>query len=347
MRTQANVSPNASQNLHRGAGVSLASREEFAQAFVDALPAAAFVADARNRILFCNHTYAEIRKSTQAELLGGVWTEHLSPELRPAVEAENRAVVEEQRVITRDHVVGGSECDTCWLTHRFPVHIGGEVMLAGVCFDVSTIKLAERRLTAAIEEKQRLMDELNHRVKNNLAMVDSLIRLKDDALGDTADLTDIANQVRAIGAIHDRLQQDGDVTKIDVEPYVRELLATAFSFFAGPQVAISCGIDPMHMPTKTATLLGLIVNELATNAMKHGFSATPEPEFRLTLIRDDADLVLTAYNNGAPFPDELDVNAPGSLGLQLVSAIVAQLHGTLALSRAPHPQFAIRFPDPD
>jgi two-component sensor histidine kinase len=93
-------------------------------------------------------------------------------------------------------------------------------------------------------------------------------------------------------------------------------------------------------------VLGVIVNELATNAIKHGFTDAQEPRFRLSVAPDGRGegYVLTAGNSGRPFPDGVTIENPQSLGLRLVNALVAQIGGTLALEREPSPTFTVRFP---
>jgi len=208
------------------------------------------------------------------------------------------------------------------------------------------VKERTEELEAAITAKTSLMEEINHRIKNNLHMVSSLIRLKEDALGGTADLSDIRNHVQAISGVHDKLYQSGDLNEIDFGSYVEDLLHSVFSFYPGQEVIVENQITGVKLPSKTVTSLGLIVNELATNAMKYGFRPEEKPRFYLgfEVARARGDRMLTISNNGNPFPEEVDLQNADTLGLQLVSALVSQLDGTLKLERRPTPTFTIRFP---
>ncbi len=202
-------------------------------------------------------------------------------------------------------------------------------------------------LEEALTAKTSLMEELNHRVKNNLSMVSALITLKEESLEGEADLSDIRSHVQAISAVHDKLNQSGDLDQIDFGAYAEDLLDAVFSFYSGPEVRIENHISGVRLPSKTVTSLGLIVNELATNAIKYGFRPDLEPpRFYLALETDHAreEQVLTIWNNGNPFPDNVELQNPDSLGLQLISALVAQLDGTVQLERRPSPSFTIRFP---
>jgi PAS domain S-box-containing protein len=213
--------------------------------------------------------------------------------------------------------------------------------------DITERKEAEEELRRAAQEKEHLMRELNHRVKNNLLMVSSLVSLKDAALGSAVDLSDVSNQIRAIQIVHQKLQKAADITEIELRDYVHELLEGVFASFAQKRVHIDNRLPEMTVGTRLAVPLGLIINELATNAIKHGFTGAEEPLFSVEMAHDPETgrWVLTASNTGAPFPPSVDIDAPQTLGLQLLTALVSQLHASLDVQREPHPLFTIRIPE--
>lgn len=227
-----------------------------------------------------------------------------------------------------------------------PEHAGGTTRVIGIVEDISRRKSLEEEMRAAVSDKARLVREMNHRVKNNLNMVLSLVTLKDDALGDAADLSDIRSQISAISFIHERLHQSADATHIEFGRYINDLLPRVFSFYGDSSVSLRTDIDELSLPSDTAVTLGLIVNELATNAMQHGFSGEETPVFTVRLTRDapgSEAFTLTVANTGRPFPKDLDLENAGTLGLQLITALVGQLGGSVDLQREPHPVFTIRF----
>jgi two-component sensor histidine kinase len=188
------------------------------------------------------------------------------------------------------------------------------------------------------------MRELNHRIKNNLIMVQSLIRLKDSALGDAVDLSDISSRIDAIRIVHEKLHRAKEIAHIDLREYIKELLSTVFSL-SRRRVETEYNISDISIPARTAIPIGLIVNEIATNAIKHGFN---EEEARLTVdLREDTSenkYILEVSNTGRPFPAGINFDNPATLGLQLISGLVQQLDGSIELQREPHPVFTIRFP---
>lgn len=131
---------------------------------------------------------------------------------------------------------------------------------------------AEEELRNALREKVYLLQELNHRVKNNLAIISSLIGLKNSALQNTVDLSDIKSQIDAIQIVHEILYKSNEVRTIEIHNYFQKLLDTIFSSFSSVPVEIINNAERQKLPTKTAISLGLIINELATNAIKYGFS---------------------------------------------------------------------------
>ena len=196
-----------------------------------------------------------------------------------------------------------------------------------------------------LKEKDALMQELNHRVKNNLMMITSLIKLKDHALGERVDLSDLSGQVEAIRIVHDTLLQTRDFTEIDFRSLVEKLLATVFSF-CEKEVAVHLGMEQVVLPNRLAIPGGLIINELATNAVKYGFGNNPEPGFSVDLEKngDGSEFILTVSNNGSPIPDNISLDNQGTLGFRLVTALTGQLQGSLEMSRKPCPVFILRFP---
>ncbi len=225
-----------------------------------------------------------------------------------------------------------------------PDESGKPIYIMASFEDISERKKSERILRKTLMEKDFLMKELNHRVKNNLFMVSSLINLKGSETA--AELTDIQHQIEAIGLIHEKLYQTGNVTEICCSDYFNDLLTTIFSSFTARNVTLILEVEDICVPTKTAMSLGLIINEIATNAIKHGFNEKEEPLFSIKMRkeRESSRYELTLSNTGNPFPDKIDIDSSDTLGLRLITALAAQIDGTLELEKRPYPVFTISFP---
>ena len=223
---------------------------------------------------------------------------------------------------------------------------GNVSRIVGVARDVTDRHEAERKLQRALVEKDMLMKEINHRVKNNLSLIQSLINLKNAETGGSEDLSDLGAQIAAIGLIHDKLFRTESVAEIRLREYITELLDSVFESFYDEPVEAVVEIEDISLPTKTAVSFGLMVNELAVNAVKHGFAPGKAAVFSISVrvATSPGEIVTTVGNNGVPFPVSVDLDNPPSLGMRLVTSLTGQLGGSLTLEREPSPRFTIRFP---
>jgi len=193
-------------------------------------------------------------------------------------------------------------------------------------------------------EKDLLMRELNHRIKNNLNIIASLISLKDSEIEE--DLSDIVSRIHAIRIIHEKLQRSESMSDVGVREYFLDLLETIFSNFSRRKVEVQEQIEDMLIPTRIAIPLGLLVNEVATNAIKHGFCDDRPARFTVSFAKnhDNGRLLLVLSNNGRVFPENIRFDNPDTLGLQLIDTLIKQLEGSCQLQRSPTPRFEIEIP---
>jgi PAS domain S-box-containing protein len=238
---------------------------------------------------------------------------------------------------------------TIWLIHANPIKNGEKVV--GVVESGQNItghRNNEQWLKHTIEEKDFLMRELNHRVKNNLMMITSLINLKNMELPEEVDLSDIRHQIDAIRLVHEKLYQDNLISGISIHDYIQDLLNTVFTSFSEKPIELDIEVEDITLSTKTTVPLGLIINEIATNAIKYGFSEGDKAKFTIKLNRDKESnqFILIMSNTGGSFPEDIGLDNPKTLGLRLISALVEQLDGTIELEKEPYPLFRIKFPIP-
>jgi two-component sensor histidine kinase len=195
----------------------------------------------------------------------------------------------------------------------------------------------------ARDENALLLKELNHRVKNNLILVGALVDLKDQELGDAVDLSDIHHRIETITSIHDQLQLSDRYSEIEARPYFGGILDRVF---AGSRHNIERfdEIDVGEVPSKTAVYLGLIVTEIATNAVKHGFASSDRSWFAIDFHENDGHYELRLKNSGNPFPQNVSLDHPETLGIQLITMLTEQLRGTIVLDRSPPTTYTIRIP---
>ena len=202
---------------------------------------------------------------------------------------------------------------------------------------------AMARLNDALQEKEVLLKEVHHRTKNSLSIAASLIRLSQEDSEGRLSLTEVASRIDSIAEVHLYLQASAAYDRVDLHDYLGRVVEKSLT--TTPGVRIQNDVARISVPTKEAVNLGLVMNEIASNAAKYGFNADEPKIFRITTRSDDSTIVLTASNTGNPVPDDVTLDEPRSLGLQLVKMLVEQIGGTAELVRTPQALILIRIPD--
>lgn len=205
----------------------------------------------------------------------------------------------------------------------------------------SALRESVRELEKTSQNKDDLMRELNHRIKNNLSIISSLVSMKESSFSGSVDLSDLRSRVQSISMVHEKLAQSRETGKVRLRFYLIDLVEALFESLCRRRVKVDARIDDLSVPGKIAVTLGLIVNEIATNTVKYGMPADGEPEFRMELspISRTSNVELVLSNTGPPIPESVDFDNPTTSGLCIVSALVAQLDGSLEVTRSPHPRF--------
>jgi PAS domain S-box-containing protein len=195
----------------------------------------------------------------------------------------------------------------------------------------------EEALRRALEDKNTLLKELYHRVKNNLQLIISLFNLQVRSVSEEQArlaLLDAASRVRAMALVHERLYQSGTLSSIRLDGYVRELCEQVAGAASAHQrgIAVDVEAEPLEVGLDVAVPLGLLLNELVTNSFKHGFPGERRGRVLVKLARVDGDAVrLTVSDDGVGLPPGMDRTSRRSLGLKLVSALTEQLRARFTL----------------
>jgi len=240
---------------------------------------------------------------------------------------------------------------------EFPVEIGlnpietedGPMVLSAVV-DITERKHREARIEAALQEKDLLLGEIHHRVKNNLQIVHSLLDLQAMKIEDPAVrgmLRDSQNRVRSMSLIHQTLYQSKDFAQVDFQHFLNALLPMLMESYAvdADRIALHMEAGAVRLPINAAIPCGLVVNELVANALRHAFPDGRRGSIRVQLLHEPGGIVMLAVgNDGVPLPEELDALSLPTLGMQLVNLLTAQLGGRLEIRRADPVRFALRFP---
>ena len=216
---------------------------------------------------------------------------------------------------------------------------------------------AEGQIRASLLEKEVLLKEIHHRVKNNLQIIASLLdlqarQIEGDHVTNEA-LVDSRNRVRSMALVHEHLYQTEDLAQIDLGQYLDELCRNLTSSYGAVArfVRLQTHVDDVAFDVDTAIPCGLIINELVSNALKYAFPDDRKGVLTVSLRGFETGVYeLSVEDDGIGLPESVDIADSPSLGLQLVTALSRQIHGEISVDRTGGTHFRIRFtglPDPD
>jgi PAS domain S-box-containing protein len=229
----------------------------------------------------------------------------------------------------------------------------------GIAFEnITERKKAEEQIMASLREKEVLLKEVNHRVKNNMAVISSLLMLQAGKIKDKrykAIFKESTDRIKTMALIHEKLYESTDLAHIDFSAYLNDLLDAIYKSYGLPhnRIKIKKHIEKIMLSVDAAIPCALIVNELVSNSLKYAFPATPEmPEGRngeveVTLRMNDKDEVELRLGDNGVGMDEGKKSESKSIGLTIVNALVRQIRGNLEMGRGKGTEFVITFRRPE
>ncbi len=209
----------------------------------------------------------------------------------------------------------------------------------------------EEQIKESLTEKEVLLKEIHHRVKNNMQIISSLLRLQSRDVTEKKYIdmfTDSQNRITSMSLIHEKLYQSKGLAKIDFDDYIRDLANGLFqSYGANGNIGLSIDVRDVSLGIDSAIPCGLIVNELVTNSLKHAFPDGRKGYIRISLHPIAGNMIeLIVSDNGVSIPANIDIRKTESLGLHLVTILVEnQLHGEINLNRSKGTEFLVKFKD--
>jgi PAS domain S-box-containing protein len=223
--------------------------------------------------------------------------------------------------------------------------------ISGIGHDITEKKISEERLRLSLKEKEVLLKEVHHRVKNNLQVISSILNLQSSYVKDRKTLEilrESQNRIKSMAYIHESLYQTKDFSSINFAEYVTNLstnLVHSYQSFED-QVELDLKIQDLYLNLDLAIPCGLIINEILSNALKYAFPKNRRGKISIRLAHKNQEITLVIQDNGIGLPDHIDYKNTESLGLQLVVTLVDQLGGTIKLDRLKGTKFTISFMNP-
>lgn len=216
--------------------------------------------------------------------------------------------------------------------------------------DISEIKKIESELEDSLKEKDLLIKETHHRVKNNLQVISSLLNLQSEYIKDKTEkeyFRESQNRAKSMALIHELLYQSMKMGRIDFAEYVKTLVYDIYKSYRNNSefIKLILELKPVTLDINTAIPCGLIINELVSNVMKHAFTPGKKGDLNINLSSNNENLVLIIKDNGIGFPSSIDFKNTETLGLKLVNTLVDQINGKIEITADNGTEFRITFPD--
>jgi PAS domain S-box-containing protein len=224
------------------------------------------------------------------------------------------------------------------------------VGIRAIILDYTELKEAKDKVKRSLEEKELLLKEIHHRVKNNLMVISSLLDLQSSYIKDKSSrdmFLESQSRAKSMALIHEQMYESTDLKRIDFGDYIRTRCMDLYrTIVLHPEkIKLQMDLESVKVDINTAIPCGLILNELVSNAMKHAFPDDLEGELNIKFYSKDGYLILSVKDNGVGFPQDVDYKTRKSLGLNIVNNLVRQIDGEIEMIRDGGTEFTIMFPE--
>ncbi len=339
--------------LHRKEAEYAVRRSELQyRALIDTSPDTIAVLESGGAIRMINpHGVAMAGVKSAADLIGTNALELIAERDRPLF-ATLRADLRRQRIIKdvkvhlvrRDGAEFPAEISAAYTTPPGGTSSGIIVIVR----DVTERSNAEAQIRQSLQEKEVLLKEVHHRVKNNMQVISSLLSLQREHITDPAALVsfrDSQNRVRSMALVHEKLYRSESLASINFSEYVEDLLDSLKRSYMISDIDVAVETDHLRLGVDTAIPCGLIINELVSNALKHAFKGRERGTVRVRIQRNGhGETSLCIEDDGNGLPDDFDWRQSSTLGMQLVTMLTEQIGGSLSVSVSGGTHFTITFP---
>lgn len=326
-----------------------ASEEKYRTLFGNAEDAILIIND--NRLVDCNSKTLEMYGAKRSEILGETPYDLFYPHSnektqRKALKYLNNALdgvpqVFEWKLRRKDGELFYGEIKLNNL------NLKGSTYLMAMIRDITERKIAEDKIKASLHEKEVLLREIHHRVKNNLQIISSLLNLQSRGI-DNEEVQEVFKEsqarVKSMAMVHEKLYQSQNLSRIQFKDYILSLVNNLLqTYLRDPSgIQLKTDIDDVYIDINTAVPSGLIINEIISNSLKYAFD-DDRGEIKISLRKDDDEMVLKISDNGKGFSKDFDFRTTETLGLQLVNSLVQQLDGKIEIDNTNGVGFKITF----
>ena len=341
-----------SENITEKYNKLLESQEKF-QSIIDSAVDGIITTDMDGKIVYVNHSLKNIFGYDNDEIEG----KHVTM-LMPDRYKQKFIDKLDKFNSTGNHELEGQTFDSYGLRNdgtEFPFEISiatwgpkSNKFTTSIIRDVTSRKKTEKMLKNSLDAKEMLLKEIHHRMKNNLMIISSLLNLQSRYIKDEESkniFKESQNRARSMALMHERLYQSADLKSIDFGDYISTQANDIYHTYVMDTnlIKLNIDVDDLRLDINTSIPLGLIVNELVTNSLKHGFPEGKSGEIGIIFHKQDENYILEIKDNGVGFSEDIDYKNTDSLGLQLINNLTDQIDGEIEFNTSSGTSFKISF----
>jgi PAS domain S-box-containing protein len=321
----------APSGLRPGGALGTRETAEIYRLFLEHSPVFVFLKDDKLRSLLLSRNYETIMGKPLEAMIGRSSEAMFEPEHAARIDESDRRVLLEGKPAD----VVSEARGRIYRTTEFPIFRRGRpAYLAGFTLDITDQRRAEEKALRSLREKEALIRELYHRTKNTLQVVRSMLELQVEEYPQSEAarrlVKDAEDRIQAISLVHQMLYESRDLSRIAIKDYVSELAALAYRSFgvSEERIGLDIDVDDQSIALETAVSVGLILNELMTNSLKHAFPNRRKGGIRISLADEGSGACVLRYSDdGVGVPPGFDFYNGNTLGLKLIRTIGSQISG--------------------
>jgi PAS domain S-box-containing protein len=313
--------------------------------FLEYSPSFVFFKDEQIRALRLSRNYEKMLERPLSEILNKTMFELFPSELARKMVDDDKKILERGVPLTIEEELNGRN----YSTTKFPIHRDGKPpLMAGFTIDITDRFIAEKKLENALHQKQQLFRELEHRVKNSLSILTSILNLEIDR-SDQTDckeiLKTINNRLNSIRKLYELMTYSKNITKIPLNDYIEKLSQGVLDSYQSKErkITLDLHLTSLFLNAKDTASIGLIINEVLINSLKHAFSSS-DGTISITLNKTDKHIELTIHDSGKGFDTQFNIEHSHGLGWTLITLLSNQLKGTIHLKTDDGTLFVLQIP---
>ncbi len=329
---------------------ALRDSEEKLRLVMDGVPALLSYVDTDERYVYVNEGYEIWHGIPKSEIVGKELKDIVAPDVYERASLYYKKALAGERVVFENftHNKRGEEK---YIRAHYVPHVQDGVVYGffSLIFDITENKKAEQKILSLLNEKDLLLKEVHHRVKNNMGSIAALLYLQMDTIDNSAAVNaiqDARSRVISMMGIYDILYRSGDYRAVAAGAYFSDLIDKISStYIASTRIKIESEIDEMILNSDVLFPVGMIVNELLTNAVKYAFPGGRSGEIKVRIIRKDEKYIeINIRDNGIGLPDALEISNNRGIGLTLVKMMIQQINASIKINKIGGTEFKISFP---